>query len=126
MKRKLFSDSEGKTLMSTKASMQPDAYGQLRSALADALRSHELLAEYVTELALHRNEEDIFRRLAFRAANSAEANAGSAIASGLPELYEAMSIEAKNELRQWWHEEIRREAYQHEDLRKRLSWRYLI
>lgn len=112
--------------MSTKASMQPDAYGQVRSALAGALRNHELLAEYVTELGLHRSEEDIFRRLAFRAANAAEADAGSSIASGLPELYEAMSTEAKNELRQWWHEEIRREAYQHEDLRKRLSWRYLI
>ena len=110
--------------MSTKASMQPDAYGQLRSALATALRSHELLAEYVTELGLHRSEEDIFRRLAFRAANLTET--GPSIASGLPELYEAMSTEAKNELRQWWHEEIRREAYQHEDLRKRLSWRYLI
>ena len=112
--------------MSTKASMQPDAYGQLRSALASALRSHELLAEYVTELGLHRSEEEIFRRLAFRAGTSAEADAGSSIASGLPELYETMSVGAKNELRQWWHEEIRREAYQHEDLRKRLSWRYLV
>jgi len=110
--------------MSTEARMQPDTFERLRSALGDTSSwNHDFLAEYVnvTELNSHRREEDVFRRLAFRCANPSAADAEACAA-----LYEGMGPEHRAELRRWWHEKIRRQAYQYRDLGTRLSWRYLV
>ena len=106
--------------------MQPDPFERLRSALEDASCNHDFLAEYVTELSRNGAEEDIFRRLAFGCAGSGGAGAGPLMVGPFSELYEAMSLEDKAELRRWWHEKVRREAYHYDDLRARLSWRYFI
>ncbi len=81
------------------------------------------MAEYVAELSRQKGEEDIFHRLAFRSANFGGTAAASSVVTGL---YEALSLEDKIELRRWWHEKIRREAYNYHDLGTRLSWRYLV
>jgi hypothetical protein len=73
-----------------------------------------------------RAEEDIFRRLAFRRINFGGADTGASIASAFSDLSEAMSLDDKAQLRRWWREKIRREAYHYDDLRARLSWRYLL
>jgi hypothetical protein len=103
--------------------MQPDPFERLRSALEEASWSHDFLAEYVTQLSPNGAEEDIFRRLAFRCV---DADAGALILSDFSDLYEAMSLEDKAELRRCWHEKIHREAYHYDDLRERLSWRYRV
>jgi hypothetical protein len=109
--------------MSAEARLQPNAFERLRSALTDTSWSHDFVAEYVAELSRQKGEEDIFHRLAFHSANFGGTAAGSSIVTGL---YEALSIEDKIELRRWWHEKIRREAYNYHDLGTRLSWRYLV
>jgi hypothetical protein len=117
--------------MSAEARRQPDPFEQLRNAL-EGEWNHDALAEYVGELDKYRHEEEIFRRRALRSGNVAAAgsnadSAGGGISGGgAPELYEAMSAENRAKLRQWWHEKARQEAYRHEDLRTRLSWRYMV
>jgi hypothetical protein len=110
--------------MSTEARLQPDPFARLRVVLEDTSWNHDFLAEYVAELSGKKSEEDIFRRLAFRAADSDAAAA--LVARAFSALYDAMSLEDKAELCRWWHEKIRREAYQYDDLGTRLSWRYLV
>jgi len=109
--------------MSTEARMQLDPFERLRSALEEASWSHDFLAEYVSQLSPNGAEEDIFRRLAFRCV---DADASALISSDFSDLYEAMSLEDKAELRRCWHEKIHREAYHYDDLRERLSWRYRV
>jgi len=101
--------------MSAKAKMRPDHFERLQSALEGAPWDHDSLAEYVTQLS-QLGEEDIFRRLGL----------GVSKAGTSAEMYEEMSAEKRAELRRWWHERARREAYHYEDLRTRLSWRYLL
>ena len=98
--------------MSPEAKMQPDAFERLRSALERQPWGHDSLAKYVSELAQDTNEEEIFRRMAF-CGESADA-------------YEALNPDDRAQLRRWWHEKIRREAYGYDDLRTRLSWRYMV
>ena len=98
--------------MSAEARMQPDSFEQMRSTLESETWNHDSLAEYVSHVAQNRSEEEIFRRMAFR-------NAAT-------EAYEALQPGDQARLRQWWHDTIRREAYDHEDLRTRLSWRYMV
>jgi hypothetical protein len=112
--------------MSAEARLQPNAFERLRSALKDTSWSHDFVAEYVAELSRQKGEEDIFHRLAFRSANFGGTAAASSIVDDFSGLYEAMSLDDKIELRRWWHEKIRREAYNYHDLGTRLSWRYLV
>ena len=111
--------------MSAEARLQPDPFARLRVALEDTAWNHDFLAEYVAELCGKKSEEDIFRRLAFRAADCDAAAAASG-ASAFSALYDGMCVEDKAELCRWWHEKIRREAYHYADLGARLSWRYLV
>jgi hypothetical protein len=92
--------------------MQPDAFEQVRSTLESEAWNHDSLAEYVSHVAQNRGEEEIFRRMALR-------NAAA-------EAYEALPLGDQGRLRQWWHDRIRREAYDYEDLRTRLSWRFMV
>jgi hypothetical protein len=96
--------------MPAEARMQPESFEKLRSTLEGEVWNHDSLAEYVSEMAQDRSEEEIFRDMAFR--------------NAAPETYEALEPGDQSRLRQWWHERIRREVYDHEDLRQRLSWRY--
>jgi len=112
--------------MSSEARMQPGPFERLRSALEDAAWNHDSLAEYVTELSQHSGEEDNFHRLAFHFANVGGVGAGALSERAFSGLYAAMSFEDKTKLRRWWHEKIRRGAYDYDDLRVRLSWRYLV
>ena len=93
--------------MSAEPRMQPDAFEQIRSTLESEAWNHDSLAEYVSDVAQSRGEEEIFRRMAFR--NTAA------------EAYEALQPDDQARLRQWWHDRIRREAYDYEDLGTRLS-----
>ncbi len=45
--------------MNTQAKIQPDAFEQLKSTLEDAPRNYDFLAEYVRELELRRQEQDV-------------------------------------------------------------------
>ncbi len=104
--------------MSAEAKRQPDMFEQVKSAVETASSNYgnyDFLAEYVNGLGYHGQEEDLFRRLAFRS-----------IDLRLPKLYEEMSLDDKAALCQWWHEKMRQEAYRHEDLRARLSWRFFV
>jgi hypothetical protein len=76
------------------------------------------LAAYVRELELHREEDDVFRRLAF--GNAIGGAFGSFIVNVFSELYEPLEDERKLEIRQWWHGKVRGEASQFDDLRTRL------
>ena len=98
--------------MSAEPKMQPDPLEQLRSALESESLSHDSLAEYVGALAQNKSENEVFLRLALRG-RSAEA-------------YGLLNPSDQAHLRQWWHDRLRREAYAYDDLRTRLSWRYLI
>ena len=100
--------------------MQPDPIERLRSALADTPRNLDFLAEYVSELERQRNEEDIFRPLAFRDAYFGGAETGPLVLSVFSELYEPLSAGDKIEIRRWWHEKAHREAHHYDDLRMRL------
>jgi len=112
--------------MSAEARLQPNAFERLRSALKDTPWSYDFVAEYVAELSRQKGEEDIFHRLAFRSANFGETAAATSVVGDCSGLYEAMALEDKIELRRWWHEKIRRQAYNYHDLGTRLSWRYLV
>jgi hypothetical protein len=104
--------------MSSEAKRQLDAFEQVKSAVENASANYgnyEFLAEYVNGLGNQGQEEDLFRRLAFRSADLK-----------LPEIYEAMNVGDKAVLRGWWHEKMRQEAYRHDDLRTRLTWRYFV
>jgi hypothetical protein len=110
--------------MGSEARMQPEHLERLRLELEDTPWNRDFLAEYITEVSRQKGEEDIFYRLAFR--GSTVTGPGDSIPSGFTALYEALSPEEKAELRRWWHQKIRREAYRHDDLGRRLSWRYLV
>lgn len=98
--------------MSPKAKMQPDAFDQLRSTLESQAWSHDALAEYVNAVAQDKTGEEIFRRMAFRKAAL--------------EAYEGLHVDDQARLRRWWHDRIQSQAYEYEDLRQRLSWRYMV
>lgn len=117
---------EQKGAMGTEARMQADAFGRLKSALEDQLWNHDSLAEYVNELGQNRGEEQIFQRLAFRGARPTAEDGSPSTSASIPDLYQAMNLSDKIKLRCWWHENIHRQAYDHEDLRQRLSWRYCV
>ena len=110
--------------MSAKARRQAGSLEQVRAAVEGMSWNHDFLAEYVNALGYQSQEEDLFRRLAFRSAEPSAADAK--IANSLSELYDAMSSEDKSALRQCWHEKVRREAYEHDDLRARLAWRFFV
>jgi hypothetical protein len=112
--------------MGADAKMQQNTLERLRAALADGPRSRELLAQYVTELKVNRQEDEIFRRLAFCGVALGDSPRDINATSLPAEWYETLSLEDKSELRQWWHQKIRSEAYRYDDLRKRLSWQYFV
>lgn len=112
--------------MTAEARMQPEPFERLRSALAATSRSHEFLTEYVTRVSQQHGEEDIFHRMVLGSSTSGAPPAADSVPKDFSELYNAMPPEHKTEVRRWWHETIRREAYHHDDLRRRLSWRYLV
>jgi hypothetical protein len=112
--------------MSAEARMRLDPFEQLSAALENVPRNHDFLAEYVRELYQSVSEEDIFRRLALCCVDFGGTIASSLSVTTASELYEALTIERRAELRRRWHENIRRESYHHDDLRARLSWRYLV
>lgn len=107
------------------ARMQPNPLEQLRSSFESASWTHDFLADYVNELGRQIREEDIFQRMAFRCA-SESGNENRGAFENVSRLYEAMSTEDRLALRRWWHDKVRREAYNYEDLRTRLSWRFFI
>ena len=109
--------------MGAQAKMQSDAFEQLKRTLEDAPRDYAFLAEYVRELELHRKEEDVFLRLAFRNASvgGAHHRTGTFVVIVVSELYEPLDADHRLEVKRWWHEKVRREANQFDDLRTRLS-----
>ena len=109
--------------MGTEARLQPDPFERFRSELENARWSRQFLANYVSEISQQRHEEDIFRHMAFQLPELGE---NMRTANTLSELYEATNPEQKSELRRLWHDRIRREVYRHDDLRTRLSWRFLV
>jgi len=97
---------------------------RLKKLLEDAPRSYEFLSAYVRELELHRNEEDIFIRLAFQnvSVGGASGRGDTFVTSPYSELYDKpLEASQKREVRQWWHGKIQREAEGHDDLRARLA-----
>jgi hypothetical protein len=107
------------------AKMQMNFFEQLRASLDSASWTHDFLADYVNELGRQNREDDIFQRMAFQCASKA-ANADVGALEDVSRLYETLGPEAQTELRQWWHDKARREAYNFEDLRTRLSWRFFV
>jgi hypothetical protein len=108
--------------MNAEAQAKPDPFEHLKSILSDAPRGRDFLAEYVGELEHHRDEEDIFRRLAFRNApvGAGYSGADRLIVSVVSEVYEPLNFDQKTEIRRWWHEKVRRDAEDFTDLRTRL------
>ena len=108
--------------MNAKTQMKLDPVEQLKPILSDAPRGRDFLAEYVGELEHHRNEEDIFIRLAFRNVHPGGAYSGSDrfVVSAVSELYEPLNSDQKIEIRRRWHEKVRRDAEDFTDLRTRL------
>jgi len=109
--------------VSTQAKMQPGPFEQLKAILEDASWNHDSLADYVRELERHAKEDDVFLRLAFENASSgggAYSGRGLLITSVVSELYEPLDADHKLEIRRWWHEKVRRETNQFDDLRARL------
>ena len=115
---------EEEETMSAEARMQPDPVERFAAELENARWDHDFLAEYVNELGSHKREDDIFHRMAFGVPQTG--GTGPSAVTILSECYAAMSAEQKPALRRLWHDKIRREAYCHDDLRARLSWRYLV
>ena len=109
--------------MSPEAKAQPGRFEKLTKVLEDAPRDYAFLAEYVRQRELHRQEEDIFHRLAFESACAGEAygKGGPFIVSVVSELYEPLDADHKLEIRRWWHEKMLHEANQFDDLGARLS-----
>lgn len=112
--------------MSAETRMQPEVFERLKSALENISWDRDSIAEYVTELDQRRHEEDIFHRLVLRDGNFGGASSAPCSVSAFSEMYDAMSVEKKAQLRRWWHEKLRRRAYYYDDLRARISWRYLV
>lgn len=73
--------------------------------------------------AICREDEDIFLRLAFQNSSSGGSYRGTGpfIVSVVSEMYEPLDAERKLEIRQWWHEKVRGEASEFDDLRTQLS-----
>ncbi len=97
---------------------------RLKKVLEDAPRSREFLSDYVRELELHRNEEDIFIRLAFQnvSVGGAQGRGDTFVTSAYSELYDQpLDANQKREVRQWWHDKVQREAEMYDDLRARLG-----
>jgi hypothetical protein len=95
-----------------------------KKMLEDAPRSHEFLSDYVRELELQRNEEDIFIRLAFQnvSAGGAHGRGDTFVTSTYSELYDQpLDASQKQEVRRWWHDKVQREAERHDDLQARLA-----
>ena len=109
--------------MSAEARRQPDPFERFASELEKARWEHDFLAEYVDQLSKQKHEDDVFQRMAL---DGPQASGSSSPARILSEWYAAMNAEQKAALRRLWHDTIRREAYDHDDLRARLSWRYLV
>ena len=109
--------------MITRPKVQPDHLQRLKTSLEDAPRNYDFLAEYVRELEICREDEDIFLRLAFQNSSSGGSYRGTGpfIVSVVSEMYEPLDAERKLEIRQWWHEKVWREANQFDDLRTQLS-----
>jgi hypothetical protein len=109
--------------VSAQSKLQPEPFERLKKILADAPRGYGFLSEYVGELEHNRREDDIFLRLAFENASSGGAHDGTDpfVVSIVSELYEPLDGERKLEIRRWWHEKVRAEANQFDDLRTRLS-----
>ena len=81
---------------------------------------------YVSHVDEDRHEEEIFCLLAFKSEDSGPATDGDFAGRNLRDSYEAMSSVERLNLRRSWHERARREAFRHDDLRMRLSWRYYV
>jgi len=111
--------------MNNEARMQGDRAQLLGSCLVERAWSYDFLAEYVSQLSQDKHEHEIFHLLAFRQTNPNEV-AAQVIPDDLSKLYESASSEEKINLRRHWHDEARREAFKHDDLRARISWRYLV
>jgi hypothetical protein len=97
---------------------------RLKKVLEETSRSHEFLSDYVKELELHRNEEDIFIRLAFQnvSLGGAHGRGDAFLTSVYSELYDQpLDANQKLEVRQWWHDKVQREAEAHDDLQARLA-----
>src|ERR1700681_3622820 len=109
--------------MITRPKVQPDHLQRLKTSLEDAPRNYDFLAEYVRELEICREDEDIFLRLAFQNSSSGGSYRGTGpfIVSVVSEMYEPLDAERKLEIRQWWHEKVRDEASEFDDLRTQLS-----
>jgi hypothetical protein len=109
--------------MSTQPKVQPDHLQKLKTSLEDAPRNYDFLAEYVRELEICREDEDIFLRLAFQNSSSGGSYRGTGpfIVSVVSEMYEPLDAERKLEIRQWWHEKVRGEANQVDDLKMQLT-----
>ena len=109
--------------MSAQPKVQPDQLQKLKTSLEDAPRNYDFLAEYVRELEICREDEDIFLRLAFQNSSSGGSYRGTGpfIVSVVSEMYEPLDAERKLEIRQWWHEKVRDEASEFDDLRTQLS-----
>jgi hypothetical protein len=109
--------------MSTTTQMKPDPLEPLKAVLSGAPRDHKFLADYVRELELHRNEVDTFRRLAFENVNpgGAYGGTGTMMVSVFSQMYEPLTAPQKTEIRQWWHELVRREAEASAGLKSRLD-----
>ena len=108
--------------MSAQTKLQPDPFERLKKILEDTPRDYGFLAEYVGELEHNRVEEDIFLRLAFENASVGGAHDGTGpfIVSIVSELYEPLDPDRKLEIRRWWHDKMRGEVNQFDDLRARL------
>lgn len=104
--------------MSAEARMQPDPLEKLTAQIGDEPKGYDLLAEYVAQVCADKHEEDVFRDLAFR---GPAAHPGEALG-----LYDGLSDENKAEARRLWHEKVRSAAYDYDDLRTRLSWRFRV
>jgi len=97
---------------------------RLKKVLEDAPRSREFLSDYVRELELNRNEEDIFIRLAFQnvSVGGAHGRADTFVTSAYSELYDQpLDANQKRDVRQWWHNKVQREAERNDDLQGRLA-----
>ena len=111
--------------MSVGARLQPDPTERLKVALKNCCWDHDFLDKYVRELELRRTEEFIFIMLAFddaKAGNSGAFHGGGILVTDVySEWYEPLDISLKGEVRRWWHELVRWEANQFDDLKARLS-----
>jgi hypothetical protein len=111
------------TQMSTEPRMQSDLE-RLKQVLGDTPWSREFHEGYVREVELHRQEEDVFIRLAFQDANTGGAfgRGDTHITSVYSEFYDQpLDVNQKREVRLWWHDKVRREVEKITDLGERLA-----